>query len=89
MKIFYLRLSIVLGALALVSCGTENKEEATKEETTVVVVKEEAELPITKIPTVTNGAEAYFSPNGKAVIFNGKMDTDTTHQVYTDRKSVV
>lgn len=42
-----------------------------------------SELPIFKIPNVTNGAEAYFSPDGKAIVFNGKMAQDTTHQVYT------
>ncbi|HUH28577.1 hypothetical protein [Gelidibacter sp.] len=40
------------------------------------------ELPVKKIPNAS-GAEAYFSPSGKSVIFNGKMAQDTTHHVYT------
>lgn len=83
MKISYLRLSIVLGVFALVSCGTENKKETAAEEVSVADTEEVVELPIAKIPNVTNGAEAYFSPDGKSVIFNGKMGADTTHQVYT------
>jgi len=80
-----LKYSIVLGiSAALVSCGgNQSKEETVKEEPSAVITEEISELPITKIPNVTNGAEAYFSPDGKAIIFNGKMDADTTHQVYT------
>lgn len=36
-----------------------------------------------KIPNVTNGAECYFSPNGKTLIYNGKEEGDVTHMVYT------
>ncbi len=77
--------SIALGiSVALVSCGRSQREEETvKEEATAVITEKVSELPITKIPNVTNGAEAYFSPDGKSIIFNGKMGTDTTHQVYT------
>ncbi len=77
--------SIALGlSAALVSCGGSQTEETAKtEEKAPVTTKEVSELPITKIPNVTNGAETYFSPDGKAIIFNGKMGTDTTHQVYT------
>lgn len=75
--------SIALGLIAVVmagcSQGTTEKEAVaeTNEETAVV------ELPITQVPNVNNGAEAYFSPDGKALIFNGKVGEDTTHQVYT------
>ena len=41
------------------------------------------EFKIWKIPNVTNGAESYFSPDGKTLIYNGKEGTDTTHYVYT------
>lgn len=36
-----------------------------------------------KIPNVTNGAECYFSPNSKTLIYNGKEAVDATHMVYT------
>jgi len=41
------------------------------------------EFKIWKVPNVLEGAECYFSPNGKTLIFNGKMETDKTHMVYT------
>lgn len=82
-----LKFSVALGlsTMVMVSCAETKKEEvkAEKKEELAAVVEKAIELPIKKIPTVTNGAEAYFSPNGKSVIFNGKMGKDTTHQVYT------
>ena len=75
--------SIVLGLVAAVvagcSQGTTEKEEVANitEEVTIT------ELPITQVPNVNNGAEAYFSPDSKSLIFNGKIGEDTTHQVYT------
>jgi len=76
--------SIALILVGLISCGeSQSEEETVKEEPSAVITEEISELPITKIPNVTNGAETYFSPDGKAIIFNGKMGTDTTHQVYT------
>lgn len=78
-------LAIGFATLAITSCTDSSKTEESevKVESAAIITDEVSELPITKIPTVTNGAETYFSPDGKAVIFNGKMDTDTTHQVYT------
>jgi len=35
------------------------------------------EFKIWKIPNVTNGAETYFSPDGKTLIYNGKETGDT------------
>jgi len=84
-NIFKFSIALGLSTIVMVSCADHKKEEVKPEvkEELVAVVEKAIELPITKIPTVTNGAEAYFSPDGKAVIFNGKMGTDTTHQVYT------
>lgn len=47
------------------------------------LVPESAELKIWEVPNVTEGAEAYFSPDGKSLIFNGKMGEDESHFVYT------
>jgi len=85
-NIFKFSMALGLSTMLLTSCtdAKKNKEtEVEKEKLAVVVEEAKSELPIKNIPSVTNGAEAYFSPDGKAVIFNGKMGKDTTHQVYT------
>jgi Tol biopolymer transport system component len=43
----------------------------------------EKEFKVWKIPNVENGAEFYFSPDGKSMIGNIKSDDDSVHQVYT------
>ena len=85
-NIFKFSMALGLSGMILTSCADtkKNKEtEVEKDKLAVVVEEAKSELPIKNIPSVTNGAEAYFSPDGKAVIFNGKMGKDTTHQVYT------
>lgn len=42
-----------------------------------------AELPVRIIPNLGEGAEFYFSPDGKSLIGNAKREGDTTHHVYT------
>jgi Tol biopolymer transport system component len=44
-----------------------------------------AELPVVLVPGVSNAAEAYFSPDGKSLIFNAKLDGDTLFQTYTSK----
>ncbi len=86
--ILNLSVALSISSLTLFSCveGKKENQEVQKEskkdiaEVTTDPVKEFA---IKQIPSVSNGAEAYFSPDGKSVIFNGKMAQDTTHQVYT------
>ncbi len=42
------------------------------------------ELPIRAIPNLTKAAEAYYSPDGKSIIFNAKVtEDDKVHHVYT------
>ena len=41
------------------------------------------EFKVWKIPNVDNGAEFYFSPDGKSMIGNAKFKDDSAHQVYT------
>ena len=77
--------AIALSTIMLTSC-TENKinNESGIEEADLAVTEDaKSGFPIINIPNVSNGAEAYFSPDGKALIFNGKLGQDTTHQVYT------
>ena len=68
-----------LSTLLFASCGESNDKQETKVEKKEV----NKELPITQIPNVPVGAEAYFSPDSKTLIFNGKINNDTTHYVYT------
>jgi Tol biopolymer transport system component len=41
------------------------------------------EFKIWRIPNITRGAECYFSPDGKTIIYNGKEADDSTFHVYT------
>lgn len=41
------------------------------------------EFRVWKVPNVSNGAEFYFSPDGKSMIGNAKFEGDSSHQVYT------
>lgn len=41
------------------------------------------ELPCWKVPNTGDGAEAYFSPDSKTLIYNGKGEEDSTYLVYT------
>ncbi len=43
----------------------------------------QAELRVWEIPNIDEGAEFYFSPDGKSLIGNARLDGDTIHQVYT------
>jgi Tol biopolymer transport system component len=85
-KILKFSMSLGVTAMVLTSCAENKKSEkaeADREKLAAVVEAAFSELSVNNIPSVTNGAEAYFSPDGTAVIFNGKMGSDTTHQVYT------
>jgi|LGVF01.1.fsa_nt_gb Tol biopolymer transport system component len=76
-----------LSTLLFSSCSEEAQQEQADKNIKEIAVNEDKnndiELPVTQIPNVTNGAEAYFSPDGKTLIFNGKMGEDKTHKVYT------
>ncbi len=41
------------------------------------------ELPVKRVPALGEAAEFYFSPDGKSLIGNAKMEGDATHHVYT------
>ncbi|MEN8138147.1 MAG: hypothetical protein ABFR62_06920, partial [Bacteroidota bacterium] len=80
-----------LSTIILSSCNEEPKQkqaDEAKPEIAENITPEKAreendELTITKVPNVTNGAEAYFSPDGKSLIYNGKEEGDESHMVYT------
>ena len=77
--------AIAIITMMFTSCAdnTESDESVIEKAGLEVVDETNPELPISNVPNVSNGAEAYFSPDNKALIFNGKMGKDTTHQVYT------
>jgi len=63
---------LILGLFLFFSCSaTEKKAEAN------------TEFKIWKISNDLEGAEAYFSPDGKSMIFNAKTEQDSTFLVYT------
>ena len=70
-----LQIIVVLVLISIVGCSkTENEKN---------VNSEEKELKSWKIPNVVNGAEFYFSPDGKSLIGNAQFGDDTVHYVYT------
>ncbi len=46
-------------------------------------VAEGTELPSARVPGLGEAAEAYFSPDGKSMIGNAKLEGDDVHHVYT------
>ena len=52
-------------------------------QTTKAPTVERKELKVWAVPNVEDGAEFYFSPEGKRLIGNAKFGKDTVHQVYT------
>jgi TolB protein len=44
---------------------------------------DQKEMKVWAIPNVDEGAEFYFSPDGKSLIGNARFEGDTVHQVYT------
>jgi TolB protein len=45
--------------------------------------KDQQEFRVWKVPGLEEGAEFYFSPDGKRLIGNAKVGNDTVHHVYT------
>jgi TolB protein len=67
--------------ILLYGVGAEYSAETQIQSISDSTVKEE--FRIWKIPNITNGAECYFSPDGKTIIYNGKEQDDSTFHVYT------
>jgi len=73
MKIFFMA-PIVL--TIIITAGWFSRENQ-------VQTEQQKELKVWKIPNVDEGAEFYFSPDGKSLIGNAKFKDDSVHQVYT------
>ncbi|MCK5170412.1 MAG: PD40 domain-containing protein [Bacteroidales bacterium] len=73
-----------LVAILLVSCTGKNSDTNTESNDAKVADEQTKELKVWKVPNVIEGAEAYFSPDDKSLIFNGKnVEDDVVHMVYT------
>ena len=79
----------IITMFVLVSCNSGSAKTGSantnENETAVQQTGPEStsEMKVWKVPNVEEGAEAYFSPDGKSLIFNGKQGDDKTHFVYT------
>jgi Tol biopolymer transport system component len=74
---------LLLAALLAVSCKGKTKAGAAV--TNPFADSTAAEALVTRIPNITAGAEAYFSPDGESLIYNGKEADDSSYHVYTIR----
>ncbi len=79
---------ILAGGIVLLSACTNSssKKDTSAEESKGSQAVEDVvnkELPVKMIPGSPEGAEAYFSPDDKSMIFNGKTVDDEHHMVYT------
>ncbi len=71
--------STVLCAVA--GCANASKEKISTADENA----KQSALPIARIPHPGSAAEAYFSPDGKSLICNAKLEGDEVYQVYTIR----
>ena len=75
---------LVLSMLWAGGCGdSAPRETAPAAPPTVERSAEGTELPSQRVPNLGEAAEAYFSPDGRSLIFNAKLEGDPIHQVYT------
>ena len=66
-------LACLLGVSLTASGQTSAKQDSASQE----------EFKLWKIPNITSGAECYFSPDGKTIIYQGKEPDDSTYHEYT------
>ena len=78
-KIILISLPILLIAALLVPAGRGSAAQAPSANDPA------KELKIWKIPNAPEGAECYFSPDSRSLIYNGKAAGDAHQQVYTIR----
>jgi len=63
---------VVLTTLLIFGCSSNDEQ-----------LQETKELKTWQVPNIGEAAEAYFSPDSKALICNAKGEGDSTHMVYT------
>ena len=75
---------VVLITGAATGSGRASAERLAEEGASLLLADVQAqELDVTRIPHQGQGAEFYFSPDGKTLIGNAKLEGDETHYVYT------
>lgn len=65
------------------ACAPSNKAQEVKPAKSVENYTFENEFPVTRIPNFPRAAESYFSPDGKSIICQAKMDGDISYHAYT------
>ena len=70
-------------AAAVISLVTIFVFAGCKQEQKETAQAEQEEFKVWAVPNVPEGAEAYFSPDGKRLIYNAKMEGDESFYVYT------
>lgn len=68
-------LMLILLLIIFISCSSTKENQGQS--------SEGKEFKVWQIPNMEEGAEFYFSPDGKSLIGNAKLGDDTVHQVYT------
>lgn len=68
-------LMLILLLITIISCSSTKENQGQS--------SEGKEFKVWQIPNIEEGAEFYFSPDGKSLIGNAKLGDDTVHQVYT------
>lgn len=72
-NLFLKSLSFLFTMLLILGCSNEIYSQE----------NEQKEFRVWKVPNIDNGAEFYFSPDGKSMIGNAKFGDDSAHFVYT------
>ena len=74
---------LILASLVMIftSCTSQSAKNNGKDATEANETNQK--FPVLMVPNITEGAESYFSPDGKSLIFNGKMGDDENYYVYT------
>ncbi len=85
----FLVVSFVVGMASIFGSGCAPPQEETTPSTGSAVIEEmdfeTGEMPIERISSIAEGAEAYFSPDGKSVIASARVEGEEDLHVYTIR----
>ncbi|MDR1743512.1 MAG: hypothetical protein LBR48_06795 [Dysgonamonadaceae bacterium] len=79
---FFISVSLLISGVYLSSCKGKTASEP-QAQASLFADSVSAEALVKVIPHVTTGAEAYFSPDSKTLIYNGKEEDDSVYHVYT------
>ncbi|RMF93981.1 MAG: hypothetical protein D6734_08835 [Candidatus Schekmanbacteria bacterium] len=83
MKKPFVFLFMLFMTLTLIACSQSKKTPQSKPYKPAENFTFENEFPVKRIPNFPRAAESYFSPDGKSIICQAKMDDDTAYHAYT------